>query len=74
MDIVNKDISVYASLGGIFGCIIGLLIAFGTSTIVPHMLTPSSITQFYGACTFFGVFGGMLLGAFIKLVLQFSDK
>jgi len=74
MNIINKDISVFVSLGGIFGCTIGLLIAFGTSSIAPQFLIPSSIIQFYGACIFFGVFGGMFCGAFLKLALKFSDK
>jgi len=74
MDIINKDISVFASFGGVFGCTIGLLIAFGTSSIVPQLLTPSSINQFYGACIFFGVFGGMFCGAFLKLAFKLSNS
>jgi len=74
MNIINKDISIFISLGGLLGCAIGLLIAFGTSTIIPQVLHPSSISQFYGACIFFGIFGGMLLGTFLKLALNISNK
>ncbi len=74
MNIVTKDVSVIVSLGGILGCIIGLLIAFGTSSIIPQVLNPSTINQFYGACTFFGVFGGMSLAAFVKFALNILTK
>ena len=70
MNIVDKDISVYMSFGGLFGCVIGVMIAFGISSIAPEFLNVSAISQFYGACIGYGVFGGMGLGALTKLTFN----
>ena len=71
MNKVIKNISTSMSFGGLFGCILGLTIAFGIISIAPHLLNSSGFNQFYGACIFFGVFGGMALGALAWFFINF---